>query len=99
MCVYVDICVCVCVHVCACISVLLEASDCTSSALHVLPVVVSEDLMCAAASLCMMPRVHQQTCIFWETWGKLSLPLIYAKISFKNLKGSKCLFLDHQICE
>lgn len=55
---------CVCVRVCACISVLLEASDCTSSALHVLPLVVSGDLMCAAASLCTMPQIHQQMCIF-----------------------------------
>lgn len=88
---------CVSVCMCACISVLLEASDCTSSALHVLPLVVSGDWMCAAASLCMKPRVHQQMCIFWETWGKLALPLIM--LSLKNIKGRKCLFLDHQICE
>lgn len=76
-------CVCVRVRVCACISVLLEASDCTSSALHVLPVIVSGDLICAASSLCTVPWVYQQMCIFQETWVKLALPLIMLRLVLK----------------
>lgn len=73
MCMYVCLCrcACVCLHLCA-----AGSSGCTSSALHVLPVVVSGDVMCAAASLCVMLWVHHQMCIFWEIWGKLTLPLI-----------------------
>lgn len=55
--------VCVCMRVSA-IYILLYALDYASSALHVLPIVVSGDMMSAAASLCSIPQVQLQTCFF-----------------------------------
>lgn len=60
MCAYVCVCACVCLQ----IYTLLYALDYISSALHVLPIVVSGDTMSAAASLCTMAQVRLQMYFF-----------------------------------